>query len=65
MFQLVELNQCILRLCILRKRKDKKRDFGSAPFLLASSYYFPLRILLLGWKITSKKYKTPNSLMEF
>jgi hypothetical protein len=30
-----------------RKRKDKKRDFGSALFLLASSYCFPLWILLL------------------
>jgi hypothetical protein len=30
-----------------RKRKDEKKDFGSAPFLLTSSYCFPLRILLL------------------
>jgi hypothetical protein len=30
-----------------RERKEKKRDFGSAPFLPASSYCFPLRILLL------------------
>jgi hypothetical protein len=34
----------------VRERKDKKRDFGSAPFLPASSYYFPLQILLLGGK---------------
>ncbi len=30
----------------VRERKDKKKDFGSAPFLPASSYCFPLRILL-------------------
>jgi hypothetical protein len=30
-----------------RERKDKKRDFGFAPFLPASSYCFPLRIFLL------------------
>jgi hypothetical protein len=30
-----------------RKRKDRKRDFGSTPFLPTSSYCFPLRILLL------------------
>jgi hypothetical protein len=30
-----------------RKRKDKKKDFGSPPFLPTTSYCFPLRILLL------------------
>jgi hypothetical protein len=49
----------------VKERKDKKRDFGSAPFLPASSYCFPLKIVLLGWKTTSRTNKTPNSLMEF
>jgi hypothetical protein len=50
---------------VVRERKDKKRDFGSAPFLLAFSYCFLLRILFLGWKTTNMTNKTPNSLMEF
>jgi hypothetical protein len=32
---------------VARERMDKKRDFGCAPFLPASSYCFPLWILLL------------------
>jgi hypothetical protein len=32
---------------VARERKDRKRDFGFVPFLPASSYCFPLLLLLL------------------